>query len=73
MKNSLPTMSHIEPRFLAPQQEVDGLSGRTKSSQAIDKTGTERLQAGLGRPLVADTLLSPPLSDPDKSGGGLRH
>jgi hypothetical protein len=37
------------------------------------KAGTERLQDCLGRPLVADTLLPSPLSDPDKSGSGLRH
>ena len=60
------------------QEDFRNLNGKLadylakqKVLNPLTRRGTERLQADLGRPLVTDTLLPPPLSDPDKSGGGL--
>ncbi|WP_198328393.1 DDE-type integrase/transposase/recombinase [Methylovulum psychrotolerans] len=60
----------VKRRFPAPQQQAVRLHRRTKSPQPVDKAGPERLQTDHGRPPVADPLLPPPLSDPDKFGGG---
>ena len=69
----LRTVGLSREAFLHLHGKAGGLPGRPKSPKPDDKTGTERLLAGFGRPLVADTLVPSPLSYFYKSGGDLRY
>ena len=69
----LRTVGLSQDDFLHIHGKLAAYLDEQKALKPLTSKGAERLQAGLGRPLVTDTLLSSPLSDFDKSGGDFRY